>query len=416
MLKAQRRFNVQLRELSEAGSANVDLIRGCAAWAVMCSHLRAMFFVDLQNVERSSALVKAIYFFSGFGHQAVVVFFVLSGFLVSSSIIARHIRGTWSWRNYTIDRFSRLYVVLIPGLLFGLLWDKIGGSVFARTGVYLHPLAGFGDIIVNERLGFKTFLANAFFLQTIVAPTFGSNTPLWSLANEFWYYVLFPIILCALLAWVNGLLRRALLFTILAVVVVAFVKLAILEGFLIWLAGVALVIAYSRCNLSKKWWLALYVLSSSLLLAACLLFARAHRTGVVVSDFALGITFSLFLFGILAIPAGVPYKLYSSTAHFVAGFSYSLYVLHFPLLLLFRAWIVPPQKWQPDGTHLLYGTVVGTLAVTFAWLISMVTEKKTDIARGWIRQKFSQERAMMLPPKMDPSGRRAVANQPQLEG
>jgi hypothetical protein len=39
---------------------------------------------------------------------------------------------------------------------------------------------------------------NAFFLQTIAGPTFGSNGPLWSLAYEWWYYVLFPLVLAAL--------------------------------------------------------------------------------------------------------------------------------------------------------------------------------------------------------------------------
>ena len=45
---------------------------------------------------------------------------------------------------------------------------------------------------------------NAFFLQTIVGPTFGSNGPLWSLAYEWWYYVLFPLALGAVWPIVNG--------------------------------------------------------------------------------------------------------------------------------------------------------------------------------------------------------------------
>src|ERR1700674_2641061 len=106
----------------------------------MWDHLRALFFVDFPRVQDASLLVKIIYFFTGFGYQAVVVFFVLSGFLISSAILKRETSGTWSWRDYAIDRSSRLWVVLIPGLLFGLLWDKLGSSYFAGTGLYTSPL------------------------------------------------------------------------------------------------------------------------------------------------------------------------------------------------------------------------------------------------------------------------------------
>ena len=40
--------------------------------------------------------------------------------------------------------------------------------------------------------------SNIFFLQGIYTPTFGTDGALWSLANEFWYYLLFPLGLIAL--------------------------------------------------------------------------------------------------------------------------------------------------------------------------------------------------------------------------
>jgi len=53
--------------------------------------------------------------------------------------------------------------------------------------------------------------ANVFFLQTITVPVYGSNSPLWSLANEFWYYLLFPLLL---LAPQRGWLKGGLLFAV----------------------------------------------------------------------------------------------------------------------------------------------------------------------------------------------------------
>jgi len=374
-----------LRPLTPAASAHLDLIRGLAAWAVMWDHLRGLCFVDFQQVKHPGLFLRVIYFSTGFGNEAVLVFFVLSGFLISSAILGRRASGTWSWRDYGIDRASRLYVVLIPGLLFGLLWDKLGSSIFALTGIYSHPLENFASAIVQTRLGIGTFLGNLFFLQTIVVPTFGSNGPLWSLTNEFWYYVLFPVALAGGIAWKQDSIRRAIPLTILAGCLAAFLGWPILTGFLIWLAGTVLVVAYSRWPLRSRIWLALYVVVSLLGLSACLIGARTGKSVVFGSNLAVGIGFGLFLFGVLHMNFGTGRPSYPRVAHFLAGFSYSLYVLHFPFLLFLRAWLVPQQRWQPDAAHLALGVVIGVVTLSFAWLVSLFTENKTRVARQWMR-------------------------------
>jgi peptidoglycan/LPS O-acetylase OafA/YrhL len=373
------------RALSAATSAHLDLIRGLAAWAVMWGHLRALFFVDFRHIEHNSAWLRGLYFFSGFGHEAVMVFFVLSGFFISSAIISRWLSGNWSWRDYAIDRSSRLYVVLIPALLLGWVWDKAGSSIFASTGLYSQPIEGFGAAIAQNRVTPGIFLGNLLFLQTIVCPTFGSNGPLWSLANEFWYYILFPIALAAGMAWRVNSKRRAILITILAVFLAIFLGSEILVGFLIWLAGTVLVLAFSNCGFSGKAWLILYFLVSSLVLSACLAAARIGYSEVLGSDLGVGLGFSLFLFGVLQIEIGTGHGFYPRTAHTIAGFSYSLYVLHFPFLLLLRAWMVPPPRWQPDVAHLGYGAIIGTVTIGLAWFVSIFTENKTHVVRQWMR-------------------------------
>jgi peptidoglycan/LPS O-acetylase OafA/YrhL len=46
---------------------------------------------------------------------------------------------------------------------------------------------------VAARLTPVIFFQNLFFLQVSVADTFGSDSALWSLAYEFWFYILFPL-------------------------------------------------------------------------------------------------------------------------------------------------------------------------------------------------------------------------------
>jgi peptidoglycan/LPS O-acetylase OafA/YrhL len=60
-------------------------------------------------------------------------------------------------------------------------------------------------------------------------------------------------------------------------------------------------------------------------------------------------------------------------------------VLHFPFLLFLRAWLVPPQRWQPDAAHLAFGIVIGVVTLGFAWLASLFTEHRTRVARQWMR-------------------------------
>ena len=47
-------------------------------------------------------------------------FFVLSGFFISASVIKDCRAKRWSWSGYAASRCTRLYVVLLPGLLLTL--------------------------------------------------------------------------------------------------------------------------------------------------------------------------------------------------------------------------------------------------------------------------------------------------------
>jgi peptidoglycan/LPS O-acetylase OafA/YrhL len=377
------------RKLTAAASDSLDLIRALAACAVMVGHLRALFFVDFRQLPNKSWPLQALYFLTGFGHQAVIVFFVLSGFLISSTVIRSYVLGKWSWRDYAVNRATRLYVVLIPGLLFGFFWDRLGSWLFATKGIYAQPLSDLGPAVPLQNLTPGNFLGNLSFLQTILCDTFGSNAPLWSLANEFWYYVLFPIALAACLAWVRRSLRVAIPLACLAIFIGAFVGRGILIGFLIWLGGCGLVLLYSKVQVRSRFAALGLLCFTSVLSGVMFAVARVLQRDPLLSDLEVGFVFTLFLFAVLQIAVRRNASPYSTLVHRFAGFSYSLYVLHFPFLLFLRTWLVPVERWQPTPAHLLSAASIGAGSLLFAWLVSLVTEAKTDVARAQLNRLFA---------------------------
>src|SRR5437667_8997461 len=85
-------------------SAHLDMIRSLAACAVMWGQVRKMFFVDYPQLQSPTPFHRFLDTVTGLGHQSVMIFFVLSGFFISSAVLKRHAKGDWSWGDSLTDR------------------------------------------------------------------------------------------------------------------------------------------------------------------------------------------------------------------------------------------------------------------------------------------------------------------------
>lgn len=103
--------------ISKSQSEYLNLTRWVAALLVVVEHVRNLLFQDYGSLTQPSAPFKVLYFATGFGHEAVVVFFVTSGFLVGGKVWERWRTGPIQWRRYLADRTSRLYAVLVFALI-----------------------------------------------------------------------------------------------------------------------------------------------------------------------------------------------------------------------------------------------------------------------------------------------------------
>lgn len=375
--------------LTERASVHLDMARGVAALAVLVGHVRGLFFVEYRELSHHSPLVSAFYAATALGHQAVVVFFVLSGFFIVSSIADSFEQRKWSWTAYLVNRITRLSLVLIPSLILCSILDRIGMAMAATAPLYQHPVANlFTDSIASLET-FRNFVGNLFYLQGILVEPFGSNAPLWSLSYEFWYYIIFPLALCALVKWYRLPARMA--YFVLAIVVTWFVGHTIALYFLIWLLGGA--IAISR---AVKW---SPVRFSGAIVAATIPFVLVLGLSVAhplnstfLMDAIVALAFGFWIYAIVEAPEKSAPAFYAKPARLFAGFSYTLYLTHFPIVFLLRSRIIGSRLWNPSFIHFVCALLITSVATLVAYLLALGTETKTSAARSKVMSLFPSTR------------------------
>ena len=161
-------------------SLYLDLVRLLAAIVVALSHI---------STQRVSG--GMLWQFGPYAHEAVTVFFVLSGFVIAYAVDTRE-RALWP---YMVARAARVYSVALPALILTIVLDRIGTALNPA-----HYVAAWGYV---DRGPAEILFKGLFFVNewwTFGAPL-GSNVPYWSLGFEVWYYVVFGLALFAPPRW-----------------------------------------------------------------------------------------------------------------------------------------------------------------------------------------------------------------------
>jgi len=143
-------------------STNLDCVRGLAALTVYLSHIRLFFYPEFRDLIAPGVALDAFYLVTKLGHAAVMVFFVLSGYLFGGSVLKDVFAGRWSWQNYLLKRGARLYVVLVLALLLTAFWDTTTGHFLASFPVHAGD-APVGTTLITSRIGMSAFICNLFF-------------------------------------------------------------------------------------------------------------------------------------------------------------------------------------------------------------------------------------------------------------
>lgn len=360
--------------------AGKNSARGIAALFVCIDHAYGLF---LEPYFGGGAL--ASHFVALAGHQAVMVFFAISGFLITRSILSNLERnGSFSLRDYLYARIARVY----PPLLF---------SVFVTCLLYLIVqalgMAG-SSAEVPYRIGSFPLMREVFALTwrdplRALAMDNGlllANGPLWSMCIEWWIYVV--VGLASFVFSVRGLLRKAVWIVWFALAATGLYQVNTHAMFYlgIWLFGGALALVHQRAGgwLVRPWGLisALFVatllvgtIAPNLILAGGSLFGwRENFVQFVICAFWCALILPDQRSGRTAVWRGLFH---------LGECSFSLYILHFPLMLF-----LPSVMQSTLGTAmpLALGGAVVSVAVSLmvAHLSARLFEdKKRFLALLW---------------------------------
>jgi peptidoglycan/LPS O-acetylase OafA/YrhL len=378
--------------LDTSGRSFVAFARWSSALIVMLSHLRGVMLIGWGSLPPGlhNPLVAGFYFATSFYHEAVVVFFVLSGFLIAGPNLDRVRIHSFSPKSYAVDRFTRIYVTAVPALLLTIAADQVGRHFFGGAGYYDGTNLLLADRVVGgvRDDSLLDLIRNLFMLQPAHAPMLGSNKPLWSLSYEVWFYVWFGITAYALQArrrsaslWIVAATLGLLLFHWTALYYVA-----------IWCFGA---LAYQWSRWPRSIFLALIAVGLCLCLSMSGRMAgNVPNVPLKWSDLPLGLAFAW----LLAVMKRRSYRAWKGSETFnqaLSNFSYSLYVIHYPLLLLFvslftiighvsqvRLGLVPDRVGMT-----VYVLAAGSTFVS-AFVFSRIFEARTGAARRWLKARM----------------------------
>lgn len=370
-------------EIDVSLSETLNCLRWVAAALVLIYHLRVNIFVE-QKITPSiydSFFGKIFIALTSLGPEAVYLFFVLSGFLVGGGAFADISLGRFSLKRYAAHRCVRIYVVLVPALVIGYMFDVLRVACYGIDYNAGHETAA--------SYAASTFAANLLSLQTVFAPTLGSNIPLWSLANEVWYYAIFGLVISFI---VNSDKVPSLLSALAAIliVIVLFIynkNMIFMMGY--WLVGVGARLAPAPLIKSKfaSWFVACFIL---------LAYSLIHKASYALANILLAVSFANVVVRSMYDKDSISGPRSRINA-WLASFSFSLYVVHAPFL----HWLLTQLRGSADPRFSYEAFDIRSVSLfclclfmtlLYAYLFSRLTEENTATLRQFADRRLGKPR------------------------
>ena len=339
-------------------SSYLNLLRFLAALAVYVSH--AGYFTKLR-----------IPYVGNMGSEAVFVFFVLSGMLITFS-------GMKQPDGYAFlrARLIRLWSVCLPALVLTMVWDTIGQAISLDAYSPMQPYNIFKWV---ASIGLNALFLNQVWHANIYP---GTNGPFWSLSYEFWYYMIF-----AAGVYFSGKKKY-----IAIACAAAIAGPDILVGLPIWLLGSAVHFAVARRGASAwvgwTFWLGSIVaaLAFSAFNAGLVLVetfpgiaaGAKWKVGFWPASYLIGVLVAINIYGFSLIADRFQAVLnrFAWPIQVGADISFGLYLFHYPLMYFVKAILY--------GAKLTSGPVFVAAIYVVPFLIAAWLAILCERHKGWI--------------------------------
>ena len=351
--------------MNKETSIYLDLVRFLAAMVVFLSHFSLHRLSD-----------GFLWQFGPYGHQAVTVFFVLSGFVIAYATDTRENTAS----AFCISRMARMYSVALPAVILTVLLDEIGSRL--RPDQYS---AAWGYV---QDLSFERFFTALSFTNELwtLSVRQGSNAAYWSMGYEVPYYVIFGLALFTPKRWRVLAVGLALLA----------VGPSIVVALPIWLAGVAAYRYSQRSRISPAVGMLMFAGSLLAWVAYEMIATRWGRPMIegnayfkrheVVQDYIVAACFVVNLLGFHAASAtlGAGLLKVSALVRWLAGATFTLYLCHLPI----AQFLLACMPWPASDMRSRLLVFFGTLAAVFV-LAEFTEKRKTGWRKGiealWLR-------------------------------
>jgi peptidoglycan/LPS O-acetylase OafA/YrhL len=324
----------------------LDIVRVIASFAVLFQHL-SMYNNDVFPV------------FLNYGHFAVMGFFILSGYVIA--FVAEQKEKKFDF--FLKHRFARLYSVMVVAWILTVVLDTAG--VFLNTAMYDNLVASDQSII--RTITHILFLQQSWFTSI----QFFSNQPLWSLAYEFWYYILFGVIF---------LYKGKFKIGIIAIILLIMGPVIIIYS-LIWFAGVLLYKLHQKNHQHNSVLSSLFFSLSVILIFSypywkenilpINLFEYGKLSLVSIIDdmiFGLLVAINIYLFKYTCFS----FYILKPVISFFSQSSFSLYVFHFPLILFYKAILTKYFNLNDESLFI----IITLLVLSSVHFLSFISERK----------------------------------------
>lgn len=343
----------------------LDLLRGLAALEVFFRHARGASFVEYSELPRQqhTVLIEAFYTVTRMGHEAVMVFFVLSGYLVFGSVLRRSSEGRFKLSDYIVDRTTRIFLPLIPACIFAAVVARVfDGSPWEPGQV----------------------LANMFGLNGIFAETMLMNTPLWTLAYEIWFYVVAGALGYLIVSKFQS--KRALL--VLAVGTAVFTVLDaryllfwMLAGFVVWMLKTPHRNAMGAVGLGVALLgVALYEFSATRWFSISVHLPQASAEFLICAGTILAIPL------LCAAKTNDRLRILERPAKWLSAISFSLYLFHYPVLCVVGRWL---PRSASISTHAFgFFALLMLITLVIVSLFYMAFERNTPRLRRYVNSRI----------------------------